>query len=426
MRRQYNHSQSNIKNYGSRKPFYLVSARYKQRIANEVKRLHNETGLDNLLVNHGDEPRITGNFHIEEPTVVDPLDDPSSSNVQSFSDNVVESGQFNDALKEIEHSIVSNNINNDAIFEYSSESEHESADDSSSYSDGHDNCEFTFKERLAKCFKQFGINQVQGNAILSTLRTHNCFSYLPKDVRTLFGTPRTSAEIRTVEPGEYLHIGFETGITQTLRDIPKTVIPNTLRIDVSTDGASLDKDGKIQIWPIQCRIVNIPQSTPEIVGIYRGRTKPQNAMDFFQDFMDEVNCIITNGGIVFEGTKMPIVLRSFIADAPARALILNHKSHISSNPCSKCKVSAHYADRRCVFLGTDHCARTDEGYAQRIYSNHQKEGDSPLFHLPIGAVSQVPFECMHLVYLGVVKKLLSAWVSGKFCSASKLPDNKIA
>ena len=45
--------------------------------------------------------------------------------------------------------------------------------------------------------------------------------------------------------------------------------------------------------------------------------------------------------------------------------------------------------------------------------------------LPIGMVSQVPFEYMHLVCLGVMKKLLSAWVSGKYSRLSKLSGRSI-
>ncbi|XP_076659871.1 uncharacterized protein LOC143363156 [Halictus rubicundus] len=45
--------------------------------------------------------------------------------------------------------------------------------------------------------------------------------------------------------------------------------------------------------------------------------------------------------------------------------------------------------------------------------------------MPIGMVSQVPFEYMHLVCLGVIKKLLSAWVCGKYSPFSKLSSRQI-
>ena len=50
-----------------------------------------------------------------------------------------------------------------------------------------------------------------------------------------------------------------------------------------------------------------------------------------------------------------------------------------------------------------------------------KKIQAPFASLPIGMVSQVLLEYMHLVCLGVMKKLLSAWVSGSFTFFSKLP-----
>jgi len=51
--------------------------------------------------------------------------------------------------------------------------------------------------------------------------------------------------------------------------------------------------------------------------------------------------------------------------------------------------------------------------------DHQK-GRSPLEDLGIPIVTRVPFEIMHLVYLGVTVRLLSAWYDGKFGYAGKL------
>lgn len=49
-----------------------------------------------------------------------------------------------------------------------------------------------------------------------------------------------------------------------------------------------------------------------------------------------------------------------------------------------------------------------------VDEDHHKEGKSSLSMLPIGIISQTPFEYMHLVCLGVMKKMLSAWVCGKY------------
>lgn len=56
-------------------------------------------------------------------------------------------------------------------------------------------CQPSFRERLASCFVDNNLTHIQGNSLLSLLRTHPCFSNLPKDVRTLLNTPRNSAVV---------------------------------------------------------------------------------------------------------------------------------------------------------------------------------------------------------------------------------------
>lgn len=121
-------------------------------------------------------------------------------------------------------------------------------------------------------------------------------------------------------------------------------------------------------------------------------------------------------------------MRCFIGDAPARAFILNHFGHNSSNAFSKCKVEG----RRCiivgfektmVFLGIEHERRTNDGYENLLDEDHHK-GRSPLSpFLPL--VTHVPFECMQSVYLGNVKKTISAQVEGKF-GFRRLSGRKLA
>ena len=284
----------------------------------------------------------------------------------------------------------------------------------------------SFRQRLASCFVHNNLTHVQGNNILSLLRTHPCFSQLPQDVRTLISTPRNPVVTFVVAPGEYIHFDLEVEIIKSLPNTLSAANVRQLELDFHTDGCSLDKSGLIHIRPIQCRISNLPRVKPIVVGIYKGPQKPHNPDTFFEKFIADVRAIMSNGGIHFHGSKLSVRLRCFIADAPARAFVLNHRGHLSIRSCSKCTVTGTLNGKHYAFNGVNHSPRTDEEYIKRLGAKHHKEGTSRLSLLTMGMVSQVPFEYMHIVCLGVVKKLLSAWVFGEHSHLSKLCRREIS
>ncbi|XP_011876846.1 PREDICTED: uncharacterized protein LOC105566980 [Vollenhovia emeryi] len=386
----------------SRKCFHRLSARQRRRIALEIKdTLHFNVAQDSVTPEQPD--NAASSIH---------GDDSSQTDKVSFTDDVANYISNVTYTDNLDNDILS--ISNDNDSEYSTSSFLSTSNDE------------TFQDRLAACFVNNNITHVQCNNILSVLRTHTCFSSLPKDVRTLLKTPRTPVVVSKVDPGKYIHFSLEAEIIKTLSCLPSVSVPRKLEIDFNTDGCSLDRVGSNHIWPIQCRLANIKYTRPIIIGIYSGAEKPHNPNLFFEKFVADVNNVISNGGIDFAGNKIPIRLRCFIADAPARAFVLNHKGHTSGNPCSKCKVSGLRYEDRYTFGGVNHPLRTNEEYLRCIDEDHHKDGKSPLSMLPIGMVSQVPFEYMHLVCLGVMKKLLSAWICGKYTRFSKLPARSIA
>lgn len=281
--------------------------------------------------------------------------------------------------------------------------------------------EAIFQENLAAVLVD--ANHVLGNRILTVLRTHNCFTFLPKDIRTLLFTPRIRPILHKIEPGEYLHFGVKKCLARTLEQINFSSIPEVLEIDISTDGAQLHRSGKHDIWPIQCRIANIPKSIPETIGVYKGPKKPNSSQEFFQYCNSDLHEIF-EGGIIFKDRKFSIKLRCFIADAPARAFILGHKSHRSSCPCSKCTIHGFTIGRYMVLRGIQHRPRTNEDYRRQIDEEHHK-CSSPLSHLPFDMVKDVVFEYMHMCCLGVMKKLILTWLRGTYTKNTKLTGSQI-
>ncbi|XP_076643554.1 uncharacterized protein LOC143353831 [Halictus rubicundus] len=109
--------------------------------------------------------------------------------------------------------------------------------------------EVSFRDGLASCFVDNNLTHTQGNNILSLLRTHSCFSSLPKDIRTLISIPCTSVVTSVVEPGEYVHFDVELEIVKQLSQC-SPIIPGELQLYFHVDGCSLDSSNTIQIWPI--------------------------------------------------------------------------------------------------------------------------------------------------------------------------------
>ncbi|XP_026668218.1 LOW QUALITY PROTEIN: uncharacterized protein LOC113464164, partial [Ceratina calcarata] len=238
-------------------------------------------------------------------------------------------------------------------------------------------------------------------------------------------TPRGSIVTSVVAPGEYIHFDLRSQILkELLNSCYMTSDLSDLQLDIHTDRCALDKSGCIHVWPIQCRIANLPNSKPIVVSVYKGKQKPSDSNIFFKKLITDIGCLISSGGITFNSSTVPITVRNFIADAPARAFVLNHAGHESFKPCSKCTIRSVKADGRTAFTGVDHSLRTDDEYVRCADEQHHK-GVSPLSLIPMGLVSQVPFEYMHIVCRGDMKKLFSAWVHGKYTRSTKLSRRQI-
>jgi len=282
--------------------------------------------------------------------------------------------------------------------------------------------ELTFVEKLADSCSRTNMNHVQINSILSVLRQHKCLARLPKDARSLLKTPRHRIIPRTVHPGEYIHIGIKSNILNMLSKTADTDIPSTILFDFSTDGANIYKNVQYDIYPIQFRIPNIPDRSPMIAGLYAGKKKPADFVDFFKDFNEELLGIIREG-ISYKNRKIKLEIRCFIADTPARTDYLNIVGHTGFNSCHKCKIPCERrkTDSSVIFKGENYPPRSDNDFRQLKHPEHQR-GKSAVNSLPLGPVSQTPHDYMHLVCLGLMKKIFEALIEGKFQPKKLLPE----
>lgn len=239
---------------------------------------------------------------------------------------------------------------------------------------------------------------------------------LPKDPRTFLGTPR-STEVIQLNNGQYNHVGLKRGLNISLHPlishkdlILSTCSNNNLKIslDVNIDGLPLFKSSTLDCWPILGRIVNFNNCKPFVIGIFCGRGKPDPLNIFLRQFVAEV-VELNENGFHIDDKKFQFSIRCFICDAPARSYLKCCKPHNSSHGCERCTQEGVYINHRMVFSDVNAGARTDISFLQKTDEDHHS-GESPLLSAGIGMVSQFPLDPMHLLYLGVMRRLLLHWV----------------
>lgn len=244
------------------------------------------------------------------------------------------------------------------------------------------------------------------------LKKHSCFQHdqLPVDARTLLHTPR-KIFIRTIDPGEYYHFGIKNGIHQFLKKHPTFV--GSIKISFNVDGLptmiylvylSLLKANS---GPFLGSVVN--HKFVFLIGLYHSFVKkPNNLQEYLQEFVEEAKDIVTNG-IDFEGNVIGCIISTFIADTPAKAFCLQIKNHTGYFSCTKCKTEGEFLTRMC-FPDTDAPKRTHEEFIS-CSDEFYHTGITSLTSIPkFSFIDNIPNDYMHLVLLGVMKKLIALWI----------------
>src|SRR6218665_531926 len=281
---------------------------------------------------------------------------------------------------------------------------------SESSSDGEDissPSDENLKSQLVLWVTQFGIPLVAVTGLLKILQPLHLD--LPTDARSLLSTPRSHSIIELDGGGHYVHLGIHKGIAGLqksghLRNL------DTVQLQFNIDGLPLYKSSSISLWPILCLVKNCARNQdPFVVGTFCGNSKPGNVEAFLSDFIQEMKGLLQHG-IQFDDSNYAVVLHSFVCDAPARALLKNVKGHNAYFGCEKCETEGDWCGR-VTFQETDSRRRTDNRFNEMVNEEHHL-GPSPLKPLSIGMVSHFPLDYMHLVCLGVMRRLLVCWLKG--------------
>lgn len=300
------------------------------------------------------------------------------------------------------------------VTNYSSTSPNESINNISAvYLENNQNSH-SFREELNSWAVQCNVPHATIDKLLKLMKQHKNINTtdLPLDSRTLLKTPRSisinnNVRSRSVHPGQYSHFGLTAGILRYA--LPSL---SEIKISIGIDGLPLAKSSNAQLWPILAYIIDMPKFVFP-VGIYYGNSKPNNSDDFLADFISEATNLLKNG-IIINNVSKKVTINMFVCDAPAKSFILKIKGHSGFSSCTRCiQEGEYYQNRVCFPYSELKCIeRTHNGYINMAYEEHHIGlTTSRLVELPgIDLVHTFPLDYMHLVCLGVVRKLILLWL----------------
>lgn len=377
------------------------------------RRVVSSVNLHVQALNNLDEDVGLANQEADEESLTE--SSPNLENPQQTYDNEQFTASVDDSVD-----LNNENISNMPMFEAHSPvwSENESSDSSESDCDSDDQ-EANLSTLLVSWVAKHNISHVAVNDLLVILRHYH--PYLPKDVRTLMKTPK-SYEVLNVAGGSYYHFGIENWVMSIVTGIENVT---EVSLQVNIDGLPLFKSSGAQLWPILGRLVKPKISKPFVIGLYSGDQKPTSVAEYLNHFVRDLNDLFQNGVRVSDESeeRVEFSLSCIICDAPAKAFVKQIKGHSGYHGCDKCRQRGVWHGKM-TFPSTNSPLRTDALFDEMQDAEHHI-GQSPFHNLPVGMVSQFPIDAMHLVYLGVVKRMILLWIKGPLENGCRIGMNAV-
>ncbi|VEN59027.1 unnamed protein product [Callosobruchus maculatus] len=269
----------------------------------------------------------------------------------------------------------------------------------------------SFKDELRLWAVSHNIPQNAVTDLLGILRSHTSH-LLPKDCRTLLKTPR-AIDISPLGNGSYCHFGLTSVIGQMYHERKiNNMESSNIELLINIDGLPISKSSSAALWPILCSDDTFTKRV-YIIGAFFGKQKPAKANEYLQPFVEEVKALINNG-LEIDNRVISVHLKALICDAPAKAFVLSVKGHGGYNSCTKCTIEGEYIEK-CVcfpYIDRNISLRTDKDFLNDKYEDFQV-ASTVLTQIPnFGPISNIPLDYMHLICLGVTKKLIMLWLKG--------------
>lgn len=256
-------------------------------------------------------------------------------------------------------------------------------------------------------------NNITRNALtelLKVLNKHFPEKNLPISAKTLIKLDQ-SYHVRHIAGGQFCYIGVQSGVESQLDDLLLENGSDTITLQVNIDGLPLFKSSGTQMWPILGLVNESRNRSPFMIGLFCGDSKPKDLNEFLKDFVDEINKLEVDG-LSISSRHFNVRLSCLVCDAPARAYLKCIKSHAGYSGCERCIQHGVRVNNRMTFPQSDCPLRTNVQFDELQDTEHHHDEPSPLSKLNLGLVSGFVLDYMHLVCLGVVRRLINFWVKG--------------
>lgn len=268
-----------------------------------------------------------------------------------------------------------------------------------------DNHSDSLEDTLKKWAFKHKITHAALRDLLTGLISHG-HQNLPKDPRTLLQTPR-SAKIVPMGSGEFCSFNLKDIICQQIEKF--NISSSDLKLTLNVDGLPIFKSSSFSLW-LLCGYLDETEQSPFIISVYGGASKPEDANEFMRPFVNDM-IDIQNNGILVKNVSFNVTIKNVIFDSPARSFITYTKGHTGYFACSKCVTRGSYTNNKIIFPQINAELRTDSSFSNKTNSEYHN-GVSILEELQVGMISQVPLDYLHVVCLGVIKRLLFIWIDG--------------
>jgi hypothetical protein len=249
------------------------------------------------------------------------------------------------------------------------------------------------------------------NDLLKSLQI--LFPTLPLTMETIFRKSQLFC-VQNIEifkdaiGGEYVYFGVEHLLNQQFQnlELPK-VSQNGVLLNISIDGIQIYKSGNSSVWATSLQIPCFFKD-PLLLGVYIGKNKPSNNTLLHQLTAD-LRQIISKKFLLINNQEVYVDRISFICDCPARCMLKCTKGHTGYFACERCTIEGNYVDHSVVYDEMDQPLRTDASFCSKTNEEHH-QGTSILETLKIDMVKNFILDSMHLLCLGVSRRLIYFWL----------------